>query len=118
MKGDMSSCCLQERLPVGLKLRCVEAASVVLHAEHRYTARLTLAEAPGGEQASGAQQQPRQQQPSDPEQKALEAGPAGQVGGAADAAGQSQHQEADQLHPRPNRRPRAGIGTQGTGAGA
>ena len=92
---------------MGLKLRCVEAASVVLQAEHRYTAKLTLAEAPEGEQASGAQQQPQQQQPSNPEQKALEAGPAGQEGGAADVAGQSQHQEADQLHPRPNRRPRA-----------
>ena len=92
---------------MGLKLRCVEAASVVLQAEHRYTAKLTLAEAPEGEQGSGAQQQPQQQQPSDAEQKALEAGPAGQEGGAGAAAGQSQHQEADQLHPRPNRRPRA-----------
>ena len=100
---DISSCRPQERLPLGLKLRCVEAASVVLQAEHRYTAKLTLAEAPEGEQASGAQQQSQQQQPSDPEQKA---GPAGQAAGT-NAAGQSQHQVADQLHPRPNRRPRA-----------
>ena len=92
---------------MGLKLRCMEAASVALQAEHRYTARLTLAEAPEGQQDSGAQQQPQQQQPSNPEQKAVEAGPAGPEGGADDDAGQSQHQEADRLHPRPNRRPRA-----------
>ena len=107
MAVEMPCCCPQERLPVGQKLRCVEAASVVLQAEHRYTAKLTLAEAPEGEQASAAQQQPQQQQPGDAKQKALGAGPAGQEGGAAGAAGQSQHQEADQSHPRPNRRPRA-----------